>query len=201
MMGLGALLTAMAFRGGLIPTMVSVSGAGFKYAVVIIIVASTVMANCLNLYSGGMSSLTWDFPLPRWVTVAIIGVLSIVLALAFGGNQFTHYYDEILYFVAYFTSPWYAVIFLHFFYFEARLAQDRCRCLEFLRQTWSVWWDRVACDHFLLCWLRCVRTVHGNDSLHRSDWEYACRHRLELFCELHSDWCGVFLLGAPTSLT
>ena len=200
MMGLGALLTAMAFRGGLIPAMVSVSGAGFKYAVVIIIVASTVMANCLNLYSGGMSSLTWDFPLPRWVTVAIIGVLSIVLALAFGGNQLH------IIMTRYFTL--WPISLLHgmrsFSCISSTSSEAGARSMSMSRiSTPNMECLRGSRARSFPSLLASVRlcTVHGNDSLHRSDWEYACRHRLELFCELHSDWCGVFLLGAPTSLT
>lgn len=134
MMFLGALLSAMAIQGGILPAMGVVSEGGFRYAVYVVLLAATVMANVLNLYSGGMASLTWDFPLPRWITVALVGIVGIVLSLAFGGSQFTHYYDEILYFVAYFTSPWMAVIFLHFFYFKRGWRSSTIPLSEFYRK-------------------------------------------------------------------
>jgi NCS1 family nucleobase:cation symporter-1 len=117
MMFLGALLASIVVNGNTIPAIAVVSG-GFRYAAYVAILGGTLVANVLNLYSGAMSSLTWNFPLARWKTVVVIGAAGLVLSLAFGGDQFTHYYDEFLFFVAYFVTPWLAIILLDFYRFR-----------------------------------------------------------------------------------
>ncbi len=135
MMFLGALLAAVVVNGSVIPAIAIVSDGGFRYVAYVAILAGTVVANVLNLYSGAMSSLTWDFPLARWKTAALIGACGLALSLAFGGASFTHYYDEFLFFVAYFVTPWLAVIFLDFFRFRhAYVGGNAVESIEFYKR-------------------------------------------------------------------
>ncbi len=135
MMFLGALLAAVVVNGSVIPAIAIVSDGGFRYVAYVAILAGTVVANVLNLYSGAMSSLTWDFPLARWKTAALIGACGLALSLAFGGASFTHYYDEFLFFVAYFVTPWLAIIFLDFFWFRhAYVGGHAVESIEFYKR-------------------------------------------------------------------
>jgi hypothetical protein len=56
-----------------------------------------------------------DLKLPQWVTVAIGGVIGLILALVFGGDQFQANFLLFLHVVSYYITPWVAVLLVEHF--------------------------------------------------------------------------------------
>jgi nucleobase:cation symporter-1, NCS1 family len=68
----------------------------------------------INAYSGALSGITWDIPLKRVPAVVLIGAVSVVLSVAFGGPKFESSLEDFLFLVAYFVTPWLAVVIIDF---------------------------------------------------------------------------------------
>jgi len=72
--------------------------------------------NAVNLYSGAMASLTWGLPLKRGATVVISGAIGAVLAIFLGGPNFQSNFNAFLFLVAYYVTPWLAIICADFYW-------------------------------------------------------------------------------------
>jgi len=62
-----------------------------------------------------MATLTCDVKLPQWVTVTIAGVIGLVIAVVFGGDQFQANFLLFLHVVSYYITPWVAVLLVDYF--------------------------------------------------------------------------------------
>lgn len=86
----------------------------------IAVVLGTLTANVLNIYSGSLSVLAVDVPLirsifpRRWVAVLIVGVLGTALSLI-GQTGYYLTYENFLLLLAYWVSPWAAIVVVDFF--------------------------------------------------------------------------------------
>lgn len=96
-----------------IDLVVNVMG-GFWAPALIAVVLGTIAANALNVYTGALSLLTLDVPLPRWVAVVAGGILGGILA-AFGSHGLSSKYENFLLLVSYWIGPWLAIVLVDFF--------------------------------------------------------------------------------------
>lgn len=86
-----------------------------RYVVLLTLGLSAIPHNSVNLYSGAMATLTCDVKLPQWVTVTIAGVIGLVIAVVFGGDQFQANFLLFLHVVSYYITPWVAVLLVDYF--------------------------------------------------------------------------------------
>lgn len=116
MMALGAVLTTLGSQGGVIGAF-ELALPGPVLAVTLFTLGiAAIPHNSVNLYSGAMASLTWGFPLNRSATVALSGVLGAVLAVLFGGPAFEDAFHAFLFLVAYYVTPWLAIVCADYFW-------------------------------------------------------------------------------------
>jgi NCS1 family nucleobase:cation symporter-1 len=115
MMVLGAGLITLAPKGDVLDTFAIALPDWLRYVVLLTLGLSAIPHNSVNLYSGAMATLTCDIKLPQWVTVAIAGVLGLVLALAFGGDTFQTNFKLFLQIISYYITPWLAVLLVDYF--------------------------------------------------------------------------------------
>ncbi|WP_028921431.1 purine-cytosine permease family protein [Pseudonocardia acaciae] len=106
-MVLGALVTALA-RTASIPAVATISGA-LAPVVFLVLILSQQIAVVLNMYSGSLATLSWDAPGRRWFVAILLAAVSTALAIAFGGPEFLLRYEQFLFLIAYFVTPWFAV--------------------------------------------------------------------------------------------
>ena len=117
MMVLGAALTTVNAKGGVLDALGVVLPGALLKIVLITLGLSAIPHNSVNLYSFALSSLTWDMPLRRTVTVVAAGVVGCALALAFGGGpNFQNYFNDFLFLISYYVMPWLAILCLDFFW-------------------------------------------------------------------------------------
>jgi len=114
---LGALLGTLAIKNGVIPAIGAVSG-GFATIAYAVLVLGSISSNVLNIYSGGLSGLTWDMPLKRTGSAAVIGVIGVVLSIFFGsGDRFIRFFEDFLFMLVYWVTPWIAIVAIDFYFF------------------------------------------------------------------------------------
>lgn len=117
MMTLGAALATVGAKGDVIGALGIVLPGALLKIVLITLGLSAIPHNSVNLYSFALSSLTWDMPLRRTVTVMAAGVVGCVLAVAFGGGpNFQNYFNDFLFLISYYVMPWLAILCLDFFW-------------------------------------------------------------------------------------
>ena len=87
---------------------------GFADVVYVGIILGGLMVCVINAYSCALSGITWDIPLNRVRTVILVGVIGIILSIAFGGPKFEPTLEKFLYLVAYFVTPWLAIVIIDF---------------------------------------------------------------------------------------
>jgi nucleobase:cation symporter-1, NCS1 family len=109
----GVYLGTLANKGGILPSIRTISH-GFADVVYVAIILGGLMVCVINAYSGALSGITWDIPLKRVPAVVLIGVIGIVLSVAFGGPKFEPTLEKFLYLVAYFITPWLAIVIIDF---------------------------------------------------------------------------------------
>jgi NCS1 family nucleobase:cation symporter-1 len=110
---LGIYLGTLAVKAGILAGLGSISGWFGNIAFVGIILGG-LMVCVINAYSGALSGITWDIPLKRVPAVVLIGVIGIVLSVAFGGARFEPSLEKFLFLVAYFVTPWLAIVIIDF---------------------------------------------------------------------------------------
>ncbi|WP_028921987.1 purine-cytosine permease family protein [Pseudonocardia acaciae] len=116
MMALGAVLTTLGLHGGVLEAF-AVALPGPILAVTLFVLGiAAIPHNSVNLYSGAMASLTWGLPLKRSVTVAVSGAIGALLAIFLGGPNFQSNFNAFLFLVAYYVTPWLAIICADFFW-------------------------------------------------------------------------------------
>lgn len=117
MMTLGAALATVGSKGDVIGALGVVLPVALLKIVLITLGLSAIPHNSVNLYSFALSSLTWDMPLRRTVTVVSAGVVGCVLAAVFGGGpNFQNYFNDFLFLITYYVMPWLAILCLDFFW-------------------------------------------------------------------------------------
>jgi NCS1 family nucleobase:cation symporter-1 len=109
----GIYLGTLANKGGVLPAIRDTSH-GFADVAYIGIILGGLMVCVINAYSCALSGITWDIPLKRVPAVVLIGVIGIILSVAFGGPKFEPTLEKFLYLVAYFVTPWLAIVILDF---------------------------------------------------------------------------------------
>jgi NCS1 family nucleobase:cation symporter-1 len=72
-------------------------------------------SNVLNIYSGSLSAITFDFPVKRWTMAILIGCISIVLSLIIGYGKFAGFFQNWLLFLGYWITPWLGIQIVEFF--------------------------------------------------------------------------------------
>lgn len=117
MMVLGATLTTVSVKGGVLDALPAVLPGALLQIVLITLGVSAIPHNSVNLYSFALASLTWDMPLRRTLTVVLTGIVGCVLAIAFGsGPNFQDYFNQFLFLISYYIMPWLAILCLDFFW-------------------------------------------------------------------------------------
>ncbi len=87
------------------------------------IILGTLTANVLNIYSGSLSLLAIDarwiraIAPKRWVAALLVGILGGILSYFGGQNNYYSNYSNFLYVLAYWVSPWVAVLLIDYFFF------------------------------------------------------------------------------------
>jgi NCS1 family nucleobase:cation symporter-1 len=109
----GIYLGTLAVKGGVLPA-IRTTAHGFADVVYIGIILGGLMVCVINAYSGALSGITWDIPLKRVPAVVLIGVVGIILSISFGGPKFEPTLEKFLFLVAYFITPWLAIVILDF---------------------------------------------------------------------------------------
>lgn len=95
------------------------------------IILGTLTANVLNIYSGSLSLLAIDVAWirtvapKRWVAALIVGVLGGILSYVGGQNDYYQNYSNFLYVLAYWVSPWLAVVLLDYALFRRHRSDVR----------------------------------------------------------------------------
>jgi NCS1 family nucleobase:cation symporter-1 len=115
MMCLGAGLITLMPDGDVLDTFGLALPEWLRYVVLLTLGLSAIPHNSVNLYSGAMNTLTCDVKLPQWVTVAIAGVIGLVIALVFGGDQFQANFLLFLHVLSYYITPWVAVLLVDYY--------------------------------------------------------------------------------------
>lgn len=115
MMCLGAGLITLIPGGDVIDAFGVALPDWLRYVVLLTLGLSAIPHNSVNLYSGAMATLTCDVKLPQWVTVTIAGLVGLVIALVFGGDQFQANFLLFLHVVSYYITPWVAVMLIDYY--------------------------------------------------------------------------------------
>ena len=110
---LGVYLGTLADKGGILPS-IRTTTHGFADVVYLAIIVGGLMVCVINAYSAALSGITWDIPLKRVPAVVLIGVIGIILSVSFGGPKFEPSLEKFLYLVAYFVTPWLAIVIIDF---------------------------------------------------------------------------------------
>lgn len=116
MMILGAVLTTVSVDGGVLAAFEIVLPAAVLKIVLLTLGIAAIPHNSVNLYSGGLATLTWDLPLRRWITVIIGGTIGTVLAIFLGGPDFQDNFNAFLFLVSYYVMPWLAIVFVDYYW-------------------------------------------------------------------------------------
>ena len=109
----GIYLGTLALKGGILPGIRTITG-GFADVAYIAIIIGGLMVCVINAYSASLSGITWDMPLKRVPAVVVVGIVGIVLSVAFGGPKFDPTLEKFLFLVAYFVTPWLAIVIIDF---------------------------------------------------------------------------------------
>jgi nucleobase:cation symporter-1, NCS1 family len=110
---LGVYLATLADKGGILPS-ISTTVNGFADVVYLAIIVGGLMVCVINAYSAALSGITWDIPLKRVPAVVLVGVIGIILSVSFGGPKFEPSLEKFLFLVAYFVTPWLAIVIIDF---------------------------------------------------------------------------------------
>lgn len=105
---------------------------GFADVAYIAIIVGGLMVCVINAYSGALSGITWDMPLKRVPAVVLIGGVGTIMSVAFGGPKFDPFLEKFLFLVAYFVTPWLAIIIIDFWLLH-RSGERYPNVLEFYR--------------------------------------------------------------------
>lgn len=116
MMTLGAGLITLAPNGDVLGTFSIALPDWLRYIVLLTLGLSAIPHNSVNLYSGAMATLTCNIKLPQWVTVAAAGVVGLVLALVFGGDEFQDKFLLFLHVISYYITPWVAILLIDYYF-------------------------------------------------------------------------------------
>jgi NCS1 family nucleobase:cation symporter-1 len=111
---LGIYLATLALKDGALPG-IRVIAHGFADVAYLGIILGGIMVCVINAYSGALSGITWDMPLKRVPAVVVIGIVGIILSVSFGGPKFEPTLEKFLFLVAYFVTPWLAVVIVDFY--------------------------------------------------------------------------------------
>ena len=87
---------------------------GFGIFAIVAVILGAIAANALNIYTNSLSALVLDVRAKRWVTVVIGGVVGLALSIV-GGTNFERFYEDFLLILAYWITPWLAIILVDFF--------------------------------------------------------------------------------------
>jgi len=116
MMALGAVLTTLGVHGGVLEAFSVALPTPILMITLFTLGIAAIPHNAVNLYSGAMASLTWGLPLKRGATVVISGAIGAVLAIFLGGPNFQSNFNAFLFLVAYYVTPWLAIICADFYW-------------------------------------------------------------------------------------
>lgn len=104
------------------------------------IMLGTITANVLNIYSGSLSLLAIDvrwiraLTPKRWIAALFIGIVGGVLSYVLGQNNYYQNYSNFLLVLAYWVSPWLAVVVMDYFL----VRRHRGRVVEFYEKNGTV---------------------------------------------------------------
>lgn len=110
---LGAAIATIGLKAAPIDLVVQVMGR-FWVPALLAVVLGTIAANALNIYTGALSLLTLDVPIPRWLSVVAVGTLGSALAL-YGAHGLSAKYENFLLLISYWIGPWLAIVVADFF--------------------------------------------------------------------------------------
>ena len=109
----GVYLGTLAAKAGILASVRTITH-GFADVAYVGIIVGGLMVCVINAYSGALSGITWHIPLKRVPAVVLIGGVGVVLSVAFGGARFQGSLEDFLYLVAYFVTPWLAIVIIDF---------------------------------------------------------------------------------------
>lgn len=86
----------------------------FGPVAVVAIILGAMSANALNIYTNSLSALVLDVRARRWVLVVVGGIVGLGLSIV-GGTNFESFYENFLLVLAYWITPWLAIVLIDFF--------------------------------------------------------------------------------------
>lgn len=113
-MALGALFATVAPVGGVLEGIRQGSG-NFAYIALLAMLPGAVSSTVINLYSGALSTQSWDLKIDRRWLVGGIGVLGTIAGSIWGGPQFFGYFLDFLDVVSFIVTPWLVIVCLMFY--------------------------------------------------------------------------------------
>lgn len=111
---LGALFVTLAPAAGGLSGIRDAAG-GFAYVALLAMLPGAVASTVINLYSGSLSTQTWDVRVSRKWLVAGIGILGTIVGSIWGGPKFFGYFLAFLDLVAYVVTPWIVIVCLNYY--------------------------------------------------------------------------------------
>lgn len=94
------------------------------------LVLGAITANSLNIYTNSLSALVLDVKINRWKTVAIGGLIGLLLAWV-GGVNFETNFENFLLVLDYWITPWLGIILVDFFLVRRTTSQSVTRARSF----------------------------------------------------------------------
>lgn len=87
---------------------------GFGHIAVVAIIVGATAADALNLYSNSLSARALDVKLSRPVLTVLAGIIGLIFSIR-GSGTFSTNYEHFLLLLAYWITPWLAVLFVDFY--------------------------------------------------------------------------------------
>ena len=110
---IGALVGSLTPGKGFFVDLYSFSGS-FGALAILAIILGAMAANALNIYTNALSALVLDIRAKRWVMVVVGGVVGLALSFI-GQSNFVINYQDFLFILDYWITPWLAIILVDFF--------------------------------------------------------------------------------------
>lgn len=84
--------------------------AGLATAALIILILSTAISSCVDIYSASLAALVMGLPLKRWAAALAVGAIGAVVAWIAGTGDYYTNFQSFLQFIGYWVGPWIAVM-------------------------------------------------------------------------------------------
>lgn len=83
-------------------------------ATLIVLILSTAVSSCVDIYSASLATLVMGLPLRRWAAALIVGAIGTGVAWLAGTGNYYNNFQSFLQFVGYWIGPWIAVMLIRY---------------------------------------------------------------------------------------